>query len=95
MQIQPGRLAPPPMPATDSRDARLREVAQELEATFLAQMLTYAGLGKPLETMGGGAGEEAFSSLLTQEQARLLARRGGIGLAESLFESLKRKEAAR
>ena len=42
-------------------------------------------------TFGGGAGEEAFASLLTDEYARLLAERGGIGLAEQVFELLKER----
>jgi Rod binding domain-containing protein len=42
-------------------------------------------------SFGGGAGEEAFSSLLTEEYARLLAERGGIGLAEQVFEALKQR----
>ena len=43
------------------------------------------------ESFGGGAGEEAFASLLTDEYARLLAERGGIGLAEQVFELLKQR----
>jgi hypothetical protein len=38
---------------------------------------------------GGGPGEQAFASLLTEEYARLLSERGGIGLAERVFDILK------
>ncbi len=75
-----------------ARDARLKQVAEDLEASFLKEMLSHAGLGEPAESMGGGAGEEAFSSLLVGEQAKLLAHRGGIGLAQSLFEALKARD---
>ena len=72
-------------------DARLFEVAQELEATFLAEMLKSAGFGAPRDTFGGGAGEDQFSSFLRQAQAMEMVKAGGIGLAERLFESLKER----
>lgn len=74
------------------RIAALRNAAVELEATFLAEMLKSAGLGKSPEGFGGGAGEDQFGSFLVQEQAREMARAGGIGLAESFFRALMEKE---
>jgi Rod binding domain-containing protein len=66
--------------------------AKELETAFLAEMLSFTGLGAASETMGGGAGEEQFASFLRTEQARLMVDQGGVGLAEMIFESLKTKE---
>ena len=77
-----------PGAAPDPRQVRLREAAVKLEANFLAEMLKSAGLGKTSEGFGGGAGEEQFSSFLVQAQAAALAEAGGVGLAESLFQSL-------
>ncbi|MEM9127013.1 MAG: rod-binding protein, partial [Pseudomonadota bacterium] len=37
------------------------------------------------------AGEDQFSSLLVQQQARQLARSGGIGLTEILMKSMMEK----
>ena len=54
-------------------------------------MLKYTGLNATSASFGGGAGEEAFASFLTDEYARLLAERGGIGLAEQVFELLKQR----
>ena len=68
---------------------RLYKAAQELEASFLAEMLKSAGLGKPSELLGGGAGEEQFASFLIKEQAMQMVKAGGIGLTETLFEALK------
>jgi Rod binding domain-containing protein len=79
----------------DPADDRLRAVARDLEASFLATMLASAGLGQARDTFGGGAGEEQFSSFLTAETARALVDRGGIGLAESLFDALKARTDAR
>lgn len=72
----------------------LRQKATELEAAFLSEMLQFAGLGAARDGFDGGIGEEQFSSFLRQEQARLMAERGGIGLAESLFEALVDRSAA-
>lgn len=70
-------------------DSRLRDAAQKLEATFLAEMLKSAGLGATRQAFGGGAGEDQFASFLREEQARGIVEAGGIGLAQSLFEAMK------
>ncbi len=75
-----------------ARIAVLKETAKAFEASFLAEMLKNTGLGKSRDSFGGGAGEEAFSSLLTTEHANLLAENGGIGLAEHIFNSLAARE---
>ena len=75
-------------------DAKLRKAAQDLEASFLAEMLKSAGLGTPRATFGGGAGEDQFSSFLRQAQAERIVEAGGIGLAERIFEALKERADA-
>ncbi|WP_394358463.1 rod-binding protein [Halocynthiibacter halioticoli] len=80
-----------PLKTNVSSDTELMKVAKDLEANFLAEMLKAAGLGKTSETMGGGAGEEQFSSFLRQAQAEAMVEKGGIGLAQSLFEALKER----
>lgn len=79
-------------PVLSQQDKALREVAQKLEASFLAEMLKSAGLGKTSEQFGGGAGEDQFGSFLLQEQAMQMVKAGGIGLSESLFHALKEKQ---
>lgn len=81
--VAQGRNPPP------ENDAALRRAAEGLEAAFLAEMLKIAGIGRAPETGGGGAGEDQFGSFLADVHAAALSRRGGIGLAESIFESLK------
>ena len=78
-------ITPPP---SHDQTAALRQVAQELEASFLAEMLKHAGFGQSRESFGGGVGEAQFASLLQAEHARALVERGGIGLAQSLYASL-------
>ena len=79
-------------PAETSRDTALRARAQELEAVFLAEMLSYAGLEPQDGSFSGGAGETQFASFLRDEQARQMVKHGGIGLAEQIFHSLKTRE---
>jgi len=86
--LPPPRSAPT-LPNYAQSDAQLREAAQKLEATFLAEMLKSAGLGTPREAFGGGEGEEQFASFLREAQADEMAKAGGIGLAEALFEAMK------
>lgn len=76
-------------PIAVNQDTALRDVAKELEATFLAEMLKSAGFGQTRESYGGGSGEDQFSSFLVLEQAKAMVDAGGIGLAESLFHALK------
>ncbi len=87
-------VLPPPQSASKlpdyiQADGKLREAAQKLEATFLAEMLKSAGLGATRYAFGGGIGEDQFSSFLRDAQAREMAAAGGIGLAEALFEAMK------
>ncbi|MEM9550352.1 MAG: rod-binding protein [Pseudomonadota bacterium] len=77
---------------TPQREQQLRKASVKLEATFLAEMLKSAGLGKARGEFGGGAGEDQYSSLLANLQAEEMARAGGIGLAEQIFESLKERD---
>jgi Rod binding domain-containing protein len=79
-----------PTPQPDQLGS-LRKAAQELEATFLAEMLKSAGVGKTPEAFGGGAGEDQFGSFLRLEQAREMAASGGIGLSEALFNAMKER----
>jgi len=84
-----------PQGADPSRAARaqeLRDVAKAFEASFLAEMLKASGLGKSRSEFGGGAGEDAFASMMVDEQAQLMVERGGVGLSESIFQSLWARE---
>lgn len=78
---------PPPTP-TEARDKALMQKARDLEAAFLSEMLAHGGLGAAPETFSGGIGEDQFGSFLRAEQAKLMAERGGIGLAERLFRAM-------
>lgn len=79
-------------PAQAARAQELRDVAKAFEASFLAEMLKASGMGKSRSEFGGGEGEDAFASMMVDEQAALMVERGGIGLSESIFQSLWARE---
>ncbi|MBL9050995.1 MAG: rod-binding protein [Tabrizicola sp.] len=86
MEIQPIQ---PQLPA---RHEQLMSKAEELEATFLSEMLAHSGLGEMQGAFGGGQGEAQFTSFLRQEQARLIVQGGGLGLAELIFNAMVEAE---
>ncbi len=90
LNISSALPATAPTPPTLKEEAVMK-VAQDLEATFLSEMLKHTGIGETPEEFGGGIGEEQFASLLRDEQARAMATHGGIGLAEAIFNSLKER----
>lgn len=85
-------LSGPLVPPVQPRDPKLMKAAQELEASFLAEMLKSAGYGEARDAFGGGAGEEHFASFLVDVQAEQMVKAGGIGLAEHLYHSLKDRQ---
>ncbi len=89
MDLSPIPLVLPRATGAARNDADLHKAAESFEANFLAEMLQYTGLNSMPAGFGGGAGEQAFSSMLTEQYARLLSERGGIGLAERVFDILK------
>ncbi len=74
--------------------AQLFEKAKELETAFLSEMLAHAGLGESPEGFGGGIGEDQFASYLRNAQARMIVEKSGIGLAQTIFESLAKSQEA-
>jgi Rod binding domain-containing protein len=89
--VLPAPRSAPQLPDYIQNDAKLREAAQQLEVSFLAEMLKSTGLGSQVESFGGGAGEEHFASFLREARANEMVKSGGIGLAEALFEAMKAK----
>ena len=77
-----------PQSASPAKAADLQALARDLETTFIAEMLKHSGLGDAQSSFGGGIGEEQFASFRLQQTAEQIANNGGIGLAESIFQSL-------
>lgn len=67
---------------------QIRASAEEFEAVFLAQMMEQM-MGESTESsFGGGPGEAAFKGMLNEEYAKVMAKAGGIGLAENLAREM-------
>ena len=74
---------------TATEREKIRHVAEKFEGMFLGQMLGH--MFKGLKTdglMGGGNWEAIFRDMLTQEYGNLVAKSGGIGLADSIERQL-------
>lgn len=76
-------------PAAPAVPAKLRAKAEDFEAMVLGEMLgpMFEGIA-PDSPFGGGPGEAAFRGFLIQAYGTAIAKRGGIGLADSLVQSL-------
>lgn len=73
------------------RDQHVWRVAQDLEASFLSEMLKSAGLDGGQRSFGGGAGESQFVSFMRDAQAKRIVESGGVGLAEIVYASMMEK----
>ena len=95
----PSVIASPPTAAELANPAAARawKTAQDFEALGLGQLVA-----PMLETVqsskglfGGGAAEDAWRPMLSQELGRHMARGGGLGLAVPVFhQMLQAQEAA-
>ncbi len=64
-------------------EAKIDQVAEEFEAVFISQMLEHMFAGiETDETFGGGHAEDVYRSLLVDEYGKLIAKTGGIGVAD-------------
>lgn len=85
--------APAPSPALDAAaDARARQTARDFEAAFIAEMLAHAGLAKSLAG-DSGFGGESFSRFLLDAYAEKLAAKGGFGVADAVYRSIREKQS--
>ncbi len=82
-------IPPTTRPATAAAQRTpMRDAAERLEASFLAEMLKSAGFGEQENSFSGSAGEDQFASFHREALALQMVRNGGIGLAEVFYQSL-------
>ena len=82
------RSGAPERPRGDQTPDQVRATAEDFEAVFLAQMVEQMMGDSTESSFGGGPGEAAFSSMLNEEFAKVMAKAGGIGLADSLVREM-------
>ena len=88
--LPPAAAAPTPSVVT----ARMRETAEQFEASFLSQMLKPMFEGLSTEApFGGGEAEGTWRGFLVDAMAKQAVRGGGIGLADQVVaQMLKMQE---
>lgn len=68
-----------------SNAQKIDETAGEFESQFISQMMaTVFSTVEPNEELGGGDAEEFYQSMLVNEYGKILARTGGIGVADQV-----------
>ncbi|HEY2658830.1 MAG TPA: rod-binding protein [Caulobacteraceae bacterium] len=75
-----------PMSADETtRRAAIKKTATDYEASFLSTMLgeMFQGVDTP-SPFGGGEGEAAYKSFMTEAYAKQMAKGGGIGVAAAV-----------
>ena len=78
-----------------SSDAQMRQQAQDFEAQFLNSMFQhmYEGI-KGDGPFGNSPGVGVWRSFLTDEYSKNIVKAGGIGIADSVYQSLLAHQAA-
>ena len=86
-------VAKPPVTGADK--ARVEKTARDFETSFLSVMLgqMFEGVSTS-EPFGGGQGEEAFRSFMTEAFAKSMTQHGGIGLSKQITSELLKLQGA-
>lgn len=64
-------------------------LAVEFEGVFLSQVVNEMLKSSAPKTMNGGHGEEMFQSFLGNEIGMIMAKTGGVGIAQSVDRALE------
>ncbi len=84
---------PPPQPTTAGDPAAARRAAEEFESFFVARMLDHMFDGVSTEApFGGGNGERIWRSFMIEEYGGLIAKTGGLGIADAVERQLLRAQ---
>lgn len=79
-------------PATDNRDAKLKQAAQNLEGMFVQQLFKAMRESVPEQEgiVSGGAGEDIFTGLLDQHLAAETPKHWAGGLSDAIYRQMRR-----
>ena len=78
-----------PSPAETAKRAAIAKASKDFESSFLSVML--GQMFKDVNTsapFGGGPGEDAFKSFMTDAMAKQVVKSGGIGLAATVQKEM-------
>jgi Rod binding domain-containing protein len=92
--MNPARAGGPgvtPIQPLDDAHAKLRRAAHQLEGVFVRQLFqAMRESGPSAGLLGGGAGEQMFTSLMDDALADTAAQRLERGIGEALYRQLSR-----
>ena len=83
--------SPAPMSAAElSKRGQIEKTAKDFESSFLSVMLgqMFQGVRDTQGPFGGGAGEEAFQSFMSDAMAKQVVRSGGVGIAATVQKEM-------
>lgn len=94
LAVSPSLLTPTVAAPSAAEQERMRETAEQFEASFLAQMLKPMFEGISTDgPFGGGEAEGQWRSFMIDEMAKQTVRSGGIGLADTVVAEMIRMQA--
>jgi peptidoglycan hydrolase FlgJ len=94
LTVSPALLQAGPAAPTGVDARRMRETAEQFEASFLSQMLKPMFEGLDTNGLfGGGEAEATWRSFLIDEMAKKTVQSGGIGLADTVMAEMIRMQS--
>ena len=85
----------PLLPQAGATDLKMRQASRDFEAHVIGALLQpmFEGLGQG-GLFGGGSAEAQWRPMLVAEYGRVIARAGGLGLADSVLATLQHMQHA-
>lgn len=78
-------------PSQAAEENKLKEACQQFEEMFLTQMMKQMRKTAPGGGLfGGSQSEKQFEEMLDQERAKSWSADGGVGMAQMMFEQMKK-----
>lgn len=94
LAVSPALLQSTPAAPSGTDTRRMRETAEQFEASFLSQMLKPMFEGLSTDGMfGGGEAEATWRTFLIDAMAQQTVRAGGIGLADTVMAEMIRMQS--
>jgi peptidoglycan hydrolase FlgJ len=81
-------------PAPTVRDPKIWQAAEDFEAVLLGQLTRHMFETKSVgdDSFKGGFAEDTWQSMLSEQMGKDIAKRGGIGLADSVYREMLRMQ---
>lgn len=79
-------------PPTTPEQKKLWQAAKDFEGVMLGLVFKQMQASQGGDLLGGGAANRTWKELLNDERAKSLAQRGGLGLADAIYQQLALRE---